>query len=49
MKYEASNDFYECFLGKESEINLLGKIVLFPILILSYFTWLSLDFLFVKK
>jgi hypothetical protein len=49
MKYEASNEFYECFLGKDGDINLFGKILLYPLLISCYFVWLSLDFLFVKN
>ena len=49
MKYKASNDFYECFLGKDSDINRLGKVILFIPLILCYSVWLSLDFLFVKN
>lgn len=48
-KYEASNAFYECFLGKESDLNLFGKIMLFPLLIICFTVWRCLDFLFVKK
>ncbi len=49
MKYQASNDFYECFLGKEADINLFGKIVLYPFLIIGFAMWRCLDFLFVKN
>ncbi len=48
-KYDASNTFYECFLGKEADINLFGKIALFPFIILCYAMWLCLDFLFAKN
>ncbi len=48
-KYELSNTFYNCFIGKLSEINIVAKVALYPIFILGYFVWLSLDFLFVWK
>lgn len=48
-KYQASNDLYRCFYGKESCLNLFGKIMLFPIIMCGFAIWRCLDFLFVKN
>jgi len=41
--------FFECTFGKKSHINLVGKIILSPLILIVGGTWLILDFLFLKS
>jgi hypothetical protein len=47
-KYQSSNDFYGCFLGRYASINKFGKVLLFPIILLGYSVFVTMDFLFSK-
>jgi len=40
---------FECFFGKKSHINLAGKIILSPLILIVGGTWIVMDFLFGKS
>ena len=49
MLSEDTKLWFECTLGAKSHINLAGKIVLFPLILLVGGTWAVLDLLFQKS
>lgn len=40
---------YECMLGRKSHINLIGKVILFPLILSMLLGNCVLDFLFLKE
>jgi len=41
--------FFECTFGKKSHINLAGKIIFSPLILIIVVTWIAMDFLFGKS
>lgn len=41
--------WFECALGNKSHLNLAGKIVLLPLILIVGLTWAVLDVLFTKR
>ena len=41
--------FFECTFGKKSHMNLAGKIILSPFILIIGGLWIALDFLFTKS
>ena len=46
---EETKEFFETMLGKDSDLNLLGKVMLFPMILILGCTWAIMNILFVNK